>query len=196
MSHDSQSLDDIEAFNNSPLFKKMVADAPAVLEEARAFDERYADLIKHDHVMVGTILRCHLVVEHFLNEYLTHAHPAIVNLESMRLTFANKLLLAQHPKTSIAMALPGLQCLNKLRNQLAHRLDVAISPVDLQPIQDFVRIWRTAGGDDVPEGLAAVQDFTLTACIFISGATGVIQRHGKGRGLVGMLEWYAEGEVS
>jgi len=186
--------DDIEDFKKSSLFRKMLADAPAVIAESKAFGERYAALIRQDHVIVGTILRCHLVVEHFLDEYLAAAHPGIVDLDSIRLTFAAKLQLAYHPHTSMAMAMPGLKCLNKLRNQLAHRLDVDVASLEIEPIEEFVRIWRTAGGYEVPKGLAAIEDFTQFACTFFSGATGIITRHGNGRGLIGMLEWYGTKE--
>lgn len=91
---DDSISQNIEEYKKSPLFQKMLADAPALIEESKAFDERYAALIRQDHVTVGTILRCDLVVEHFLDEYLTAAHPAILELDSIRLNFAGKLQLA------------------------------------------------------------------------------------------------------
>jgi hypothetical protein len=183
---------DEDEFKETALFKKMLADAPAVIAEAQEFDKQYADLIQHDHATVGTILRCHLVVEHYLNAHLIHAHPGIVDFKSARLTFAQKLALASHPRTNVAMMMPALKSLNHFRNQLAHTLDVDVSSDQIQPIEAFVKMWRTAGGYEVPKGLAAIQDFTLTACILLSGATGIIKRYGKGRGLIGAIEWYAD----
>jgi hypothetical protein len=112
---------------------------------------------------------------------------------SVRLTFAQKLSLADHPRTSVAFIMPGLVCLNKVRNQLAHRLAPDLNQLDA--IESFVKTWHTAAGKEVHTGVLAIQDFTLLACVFMSGLTGVIKRHGKGRGLIGALEWYADEEV-
>jgi hypothetical protein len=178
-----------EAIHSSPLFRKLLADAPNIEADLRAFNERYARLVKQDDRQVGTVLRCHLVVEHFLDEYLAAAKPAIPDLPSARLTFAQKLSLAEHPRTFFALVMPGLRCLNRVRNHLAHRLEITDLESEFQPIQDFVTMWRTAGGYEVPQGLLAVQDFTLTCCGFMHGASRTIGRHGRGRGLIGMFEW-------
>jgi hypothetical protein len=179
------------SIQDTPIFKKLLADAPAIEADLRTFNERYAQLVQRDDETVGTILRCHLVIEHFLDEYLEAANPGISNLNSARLTFAQKLALADNPRTVFALIMPGLRALNRGRNQLAHRLDATDVETTLQPIQEFVAMWRTAGGYEVPRELHAVQDFTLTACSFMHGATQAIQRHGQGGGLIGMLEWYA-----
>jgi hypothetical protein len=171
---------DLEGFENTPLFRKMLADAPAMLKEVSTFNQQYAGLIKSDHAAVGTILRCHLVVEHYLNEYLAEAHPGISDFTAARLSFAQKLSLANHPKTVVAFIMPALKSLNKLRNELAYKLDVDLSTRVIQPIEDFVKLWNEAAGHDVPRGLAAVQNCTQVACIFLSGATGTMKRHGKG----------------
>ena len=180
------------SIQDGPIFRKLLADAPAIEADLRRFNERYAQLVQRDDETVGTILRCHLVIEHFLDEYLAAANPGILDLNSARLTFAQKLALADNPRTIFALIMPGLRALNRGRNQLAHRLDATDIEATLRPIQEFVAICRTAGGYEVPRDLHAVQDFTLTASSFIHGATRTIQRHGEGRGLIGMLEWYAD----
>src|SRR5688572_25770476 len=110
-------------FRDKPLFKKLAADAPNIEAEVEVFNKRYATLIKRDDKTVGTILRCHLVLEHFLDEYLATANPGIPAITSTRLTFAQKLNLADHPKTFFAYVMPGLKALNKVRNNLAHQLE-------------------------------------------------------------------------
>lgn len=183
-----------QRFQQTPLFQKLLADAPAIEADLQTFNERYMRLVQRDDETVGTILRCHLVVEPFLDEYLAAANPGIVDFASVRLNFAQKLALADNPRTMFALIMLALRALNRARNQLAHRLDAADMDATIQPIQGFVTMWRTAGGYEVPEGLGAVRDFTLTACSFMHGATRTIERHGKGRGLIRMLEWYADGQ--
>src|SRR5687767_4322263 len=98
----------LEDFRNTPLFKKLLADAPNIENDLGLFNERYTALVKRDDETVGTILRCHLVIEHFLDDYLQSANPAIPNLRSVRLTFTQKLDLAENPRTYLAMVMPGL----------------------------------------------------------------------------------------
>jgi hypothetical protein len=50
--------------------------------------------MERDDAAVGVILRCHLIVEHFLDRYLAAANPGIQEWDSARLSFAQKLALA------------------------------------------------------------------------------------------------------
>ena len=159
------------SIQDTPIFRKLLADAPAIEADLRTFNERYTLLVERDDETVGTILRCHSSSS--ISSTST-SRPQILasrTLNSVRLTFAQKLALADNSRTLFALIMPALRSLNRGRNQLAHRLDATDMEATLQPIQEFVRMWRTAGGYEVPKGLHAVQDFTLTACTFLHGAT-------------------------
>lgn len=180
----------VEDFKSSPLFQKMLADAPNMECDVAAFNERYGDLVRADTSGMSVILRSHLIVEHFIDEYLTKAHPGVQDWDAARLTFAQKLALIDHPQTNLAMAMPGIRALNRARNKIAHMLDAALSPSDLQPMEEFIRVWYGAAGKPVPTGMEAVSHFALTVAAFLHGSARMIERHCPRGGILGLLEWY------
>lgn len=175
---------------STPLFKKMLADAPNMERDLAEFNKRYGDLVRADTSGMSVILRSHLIVEHFIDEYLPKAHPGIQDWDAARLTFAQKLTLIDHPQSNLAMAMPGIRALNRARNKIAHTLDAALPPRDLQPIEEFIRIWYGAAGKPIPTGMDAVPHFALTVAGFLHGSTRMIERHCPTGGILGLLEWY------
>jgi hypothetical protein len=79
---------------------------------------------------IGRILRAHLFVEHYINEFLEQANPRLGSLARARLTFAQKIELIDTSKPLIADIRGGIRHLNAIRNRLAHRLDATITEAD------------------------------------------------------------------
>ena len=84
-----------------------------------------------DAARVGRVLRAHLVVEHFLTEYIAAANPNLGSLNDARLGFAQKVELLGVSNSVLVMLTPGLKRLNQVRNRLAHRLSVEVTSDDL-----------------------------------------------------------------
>ena len=176
----------------SEFFKRLLADSDELAKEAVAFDEEYKRFLDEEEASVSLILRLHLVVEHYLNEYLVAANPSLGNFDASGLRFAQKIALADNKRSTIHLLIPGLRCLNSLRNKLVHRLRFDPNSHDLGAIEDFVRMWRSAGGYQVPIGLEAVEDFALLASSFLSSQKRMIDRYAPDRGLTGLNEWLAD----
>jgi hypothetical protein len=183
---------DKDTLRESALFRKLLADAKNMEGDLRTFNARYRDFLEQDDAPLCTVLRCHLIVEHFLDCYLRAANPIISDWDQARLGFAQKLALADNPRTGVHMLIPGLRCLNKIRNRIAHQLVVDLKPADLEPVRSFFSLWHGALGEPVPDGLALLEKFTLTASGWLYGYVCGIERHGPRRGLTGLLEWYAD----
>jgi hypothetical protein len=83
-----------------------------------------------DVVAIGRILRAHLHVEHYLTEHLQHENPNLGDLETARLSFAQKVNLLKTDSAAIQMLLPGIRHLNKIRNRLAHNLEENVTDDD------------------------------------------------------------------
>ena len=66
-------------FLSSATFRKLVHDIPALEDDLESFNSEYGRFINSDVSTHGVVLRCHLIVEHFLDEYLSAANPAIQN---------------------------------------------------------------------------------------------------------------------
>lgn len=182
---------DIEQIRKSPLFAKLLADVNNMEEDLRVFNRRYRQFLERDDAAVATVLRCHLVVEHFLDTYLRAANPIILHWDEARLTFVQKLSLADNPLSSINMLMPGLKCLNKIRNRVAHQLQVEFNDMDIQPIRSFVSVWYGAAGKPVPDGMDLLEAFVLTASSWLYGTACMIERHTPKHGLTGLIDWYA-----
>src|SRR6188474_605757 len=97
------------------------------------FDAEY-ELIttrwNQDTGVVGRILRAHLFVEHFLGAYVQAINPKLGSLEDARLTFAQKVSLADGGTSTIAYLIPGIPRLNAIRNRLAHSLRAEVTTHD------------------------------------------------------------------
>ena len=177
---------------STPLFKKMLADAPAIEAEFHAFKKKYQELWDADHEAKVIVLQCHLILEAFLTDYLQHANPASTHIGETRLTFAQKSELAYNPNTNFAFLMEGIKALNSLRNRLAHRVAYNVTDADIRPMAQTLKIWRDAAGDAMPQGLAIVTTFTELACSFLDCTVQSIKRHGDGAGLQGLFNWYAD----
>jgi hypothetical protein len=190
---DAMTTDSLtEEMKKSPVFQKLLADAPQIEADFYAFKQQYRKLWDTDHSAKLTILKCHLVLEHYLTAYLEAANPASPAIGSARLTFAQKIELADHPQANFHFFVAGIKALNSMRNKVAHRLDFVPTQADLAPILEGVSIWRSAAGEPVPKGFEMLDLFTELVCGFLDGTTKMIARHGSQSGLPGLLSWYRE----
>lgn len=186
MTNDSTS----NYFRSSPLFQKYIDDLPNIERDLEEFNKRYGSLVRADTSGMSVILRSHLIVEHFVDEYLRKAHPGVQDWDTARLTFAQKVAFIDHPRMNFRMIVPGIRALNRARNKIVHTLDAALPPGDLQPIEGFIRAWYGAAGKTIPTGIDAVSHFALTAASFLHGAAKLIERHSPNGGVLGLMEWY------
>jgi len=169
-------------FRNSPLFEKLLADADNMEADVEAFNQEYAEFQSRDQDPISQVLRLHLIVEHYLLAYLRTVNPSIGDLSRARLTFAQKLQLADNEETTIQLLDPGIRCLNALRNRLAHSLHFDLSDFDLSPIQSFVAAWHWAAGKPIPRGLGLIEASALLASNWLFAYASMIERHAQGRG--------------
>lgn len=125
---------------------------------------RFIELMSRPHDVVGRLLKCHLVVEHYLDRFLSE-HFGIEDVESAKLGFFNKAMLLPSRASSAAFVKPGILKLNSLRNRVGHNLDTNISLGDLGPINDVLAIARA--GVNFAESIKAIEAFTTVACTWL-----------------------------
>jgi len=172
------------------ILKKMLSDANNIEQDFIQFNDQYRQFLEADTSLTSVVLRCHLLVEHYLDNYLIACNPSIIEWDKSRLTFYQKLNLADHPNSSIHLLIPPLKNLNTVRNQLVHNLNLKSEDLNIKPINEFVSMWKAAGGYPVPTGNNLIMEFTLTACSWLFGISKSIERHGKGKGLLGLFKWW------
>ena len=83
------------------------------------------------HDTLGRVLKCHLIVEHYLDRFLV-SHFGIDNFDNVRFGFAQKAWLLPDRATTAAFVKPGVFRLNRIRNKFAHSLGAELSDADLE----------------------------------------------------------------
>ena len=141
----------------------------------RSFDEM-AQRWNQDALLIGRILRSHLFVEYYLTRYLAVRNPALGELDSARLSFAQKVSLADRSDASVSYLIPGVAQLNKIRNRLAHTLRADVSEEDSAVFLgiDMFRALRDALAEPGTPSLAPIdvlEDFARHAGIAFGSAS-------------------------
>lgn len=127
-------------------------------------NQAFIALMNRDHVTLGRVLKCHLVVEHYIDQFLVSHFGAHDFLEA-RLTFHQKAMLLPRRASAAAFVRPGIIRLNKIRNGFGHRLDAKLDTEDLGPILQVLEIARK--GISFVEPVDAVEAFTTVACTWL-----------------------------
>lgn len=130
--------------------------------EAR--NQAFMALMGRDHVTLGRVLKCHLVVEHYIDQFLVH-HLDGHDFQDARLTFHQKATLLPRRVSTAAFVRPGIIRLNKIRNGFGHRLDAMLEMEDLGPILEVLAIARK--GTTFAEPADAIEAFTTVACTWL-----------------------------
>lgn len=80
--------------------------------------------------LIGRILRAHLFVEHYMTEHIIKTNSRLGDLNQARLSFVQKTALLDTKNPDMADILPGVKQLNRIRNRLAHNLNVQVTSED------------------------------------------------------------------
>lgn len=94
--------------------------------------------------LTGYLLTCHLLVEHYIDEYLKAAYPKL-DWDAANLTFGQQAVLLGDYMAERNL-IPTIKHLNSLRNRVGHRVDYALTPDDMQPFLHCMERFRKATG--------------------------------------------------
>ncbi|MHC0441418.1 hypothetical protein [Flavobacterium sp. 3-210] len=133
-------------------------------EEFNRHNEYFKSLIYSEHDTIGHILKCHLVVEHYLTNYL-QANFKNLDFDSARLSFSQKANLISVRDTRVAFVKPGIIELNRIRNKFAHNLKAELSLNTMNEMLSVLKIARKGKMYDNP--LEVVMDFSTVASTFL-----------------------------
>lgn len=136
-------------------------------------NERFLALAAADHDAIGRVLRAHLVIENFLDTYLT-ATFEVENLDEVRLTFAQKAKLLPSRNSSAAFVRPGIIQLNTVRNRFGHQINHEIQPHEISAILQALEIARP--GKSFASPVEVIEAFSPVACAFLSVPPRHLQR--------------------
>lgn len=182
-------MDDIEKTDFS---KYLVTHYQELFEEYKKFNAEISEHLNRKTDELGTVLKCHLIIEYYLDSYLKVSHPAIVNWEDARLSFNQKLELANNFETSVGIHYPSIKCINSIRNKFAHNTSYKIIESDYRELEKVMTAWYEAGDKPKSVGLNLIVDYTVFICATLNAMINNIQKESKEFGLAGYLKWLKE----
>ncbi len=125
----------------------------------------FIGLTSSPHDTLGRVLKCHLIVEHYLNRFLV-AHFGIDNFDEVRLTFLQKANLIPDRATALCFVKLGIVRLNQIRNQFCHSLGAEISETDVRDsMRTVLKLFRSEVHFKSP--IETIEAFTTLACTFM-----------------------------
>jgi hypothetical protein len=95
-------------------------------KQVAEFEEQWNQNIE----VIGKVLRSHLVIETYLTRYLQFSNPNLGDVDKARLSFSQKLSIIGKKDNALLMLLPGIKRINKIRNELAHNLNLEVTDND------------------------------------------------------------------
>jgi hypothetical protein len=122
-----------------------------------------------DYKILGYFLSCHLIIEHYLDEFLKICHPTL-DWESAKNTFGQKVALLSNFRVSEQYdCIPAIKHLNSLRNKLSHDIEFKIDSQSLLPLKQYLK--KAYGGNKkVPTlPLELLDEFTTMTCVLFAG---------------------------
>jgi hypothetical protein len=135
------------------------------IEEHFEFEnDKFKTLLQHDHDLVGRVLKCHLIIEHYLERFLAD-HYGIDDIDNAKLSFFQKAQLLPNKKSAAAFVKPGILKLNSIRNRFGHTLQPDLSKEELGKIGDVLSVVREGVEFDSP--IEAIEAFTTVAVTFL-----------------------------
>ena len=127
-------------------------------------NEKFLELFRSDHVDIGRIMRCHLISENYIEEYL-RKKLQIANISDARMSYFQKVMLLPDHGFPPMLVKPGLIKLHQIRNRFAHNLNSTVSVDDLRPMTEIMQIMRRE--TEGIESISLVESFTTLACTFL-----------------------------
>ena len=137
---------------------------PRIEKRFNEENETLKRLLAQDHDLIGHVLKCHLIVENYINRHLEAISPEH-DWEAAKLRFAQKVNLLPQTNLKVAWLLPGIKELNAVRNRFGHRISARIELTELPECQSVLRIARS--GKDYANPLEVIEDFTTVACTWL-----------------------------
>lgn len=137
---------------------------PEILSHFNAENEKYKQLFRQDHQNIGRILKCHLIIEKYLNDYIEY-HNNISNLSDLRLTFYQKANMLPKTGSSASIVKPGILQINNVRNKFGHNLNTLVSDNDISSVDLLLQSARPELMRCDP--ITRIEGFTTVACTWL-----------------------------
>ena len=122
-----------------------------------------------NYEVLGYFLSCHLIIEHYLDEFLKLGHDDL-DWDAARLTFGQKVALLSSFKISDQYdCIPAIKHMNSLRNKLSHDIEFKIDIKDLRPLTQYLTKSSERKMDVPTDPKDLLGSFTSMTCVLFAG---------------------------
>ncbi|WP_298146613.1 hypothetical protein [Flavobacterium sp.] len=148
---------------------------PALFADSfRELDLKWNKVEGVNFEILGRVLSCHLIIEHYLTVFIELEISSRLNLDKLRLTFSQKLkLIEDNQALKEEGIIKGIEILNRIRNKFSHNLKVKIDEKDIEYLKKVVdKIYKKEGKEvdnKIYSDVAIIEIFTSMTCAFIAG---------------------------
>jgi len=127
-----------------------------------------------EYELIGRILICHLLIEHYLTKFIELETPKGYNWDESRLTFSQKLkLVNKHSILSKFHLIEGMTLINKIRNRFSHNIKAKIISSDITSLKkviiEFQKQVNSSSEIVISGDIEIIETFTTFALSFIAG---------------------------
>jgi hypothetical protein len=126
-------------------------------------DEVY-EIFNTQHDAIGRILKCHLLIEIYLDKALKYYNNSQLDIDSIRLTFNNKVNLLANKMDEQETYFEGIKELNRIRNKIAHNLNVVITLNDVKAMKPYAEVYKQR---KISDPIEVIERFSLIAAALI-----------------------------
>lgn len=127
-------------------------------------NEYFLNLTSSDHDALGRVLKAHLAIEAFLDDFLTKFY-SFNEFHDFRLSFNQKAQMIPPNGIPASWLRPGILQLNRARNNFGHKAGYKLGRHEITAIYEVLAVART--GIDFAEPADAIEAFAAIACAFL-----------------------------
>ena len=184
--------DRLDAFKKTKYWRYLIEHFDEMDRGRLEFKRQFSTFIENKTDEMAVVLKSHLIVEHYIDQYIATAFPSIANTNKLNLRFSSKIEMINNPRTIFGYYSDSLKQLNSLRNKFAHNLEYTISDVDLSKMKEVMDTWNSAGGYELVTGMEVIRQYTMWISSSLDSTTRGIKKESKSLGIAGYVQWLQE----
>lgn len=172
-----KNLRDREKFED--FMMKNTRGLPPLVENISNGSVTWQRLDNINYEELGYFLSCHLIIEHYIDEYLKVEYGSLT-WEDCKLTFSQKISLLSKFDISepYKELIPSIKAMNKIRNKISHRVDFKITTDDLEPLKYYLYGVYGEKKDKIPSNtLKLLDNYTMMVCVVFASTISALARY-------------------
>jgi len=187
-----ENTEDIKDFRKTKYWEYMLKKFDEIDNERINFNKDFSSMLLSNTDEMAVVVKCHLIIEYYIDEYLIAAFPSIKYIDKMNLRFSNKIEMINNDQTIFGMYNKSLRQFNSLRNKFAHNLQYVIASNDISDISCVMDAWNDAGGYTRTKGIELIKQYSMWFCSSVFSITNMINKETKELGICGYIKWMEE----